>query len=231
MDVLVNLLCKYKFERLNNKLEYPIVVHCVPGAGKSSCIRELINADSRFVAYTFGEPDPPSLTGVRIESYRGVTVEGKFNVLDEYNLEQADLSKFFVVFGDPIQANTIYTLRADFICRTSRRFGKCTAQFLRDLGYEVQAEGEDTVQQGGLYDVDPFDTIVYCEEEVGCLLRRHNLEARSAAEVIGKTFESVTFVTSRDSIPVNERAIYYQCLTRHKKRLLVMSPNGTLTAT
>nr|QYF50181.1 MAG: triple gene block protein 1 [Guangdong betaflexivirus] len=230
MDVLLKFANKYKFERLSSKLDRPVVFHCVPGSGKSSCIREILAFDSRFAAYTLGAEDPPNLTNNRIKKYTGTVDEGQINLLDEYNLRAANTETFFAVFGDPIQANLDYSLRANFICRVSQRFGKCTAQLLDDLGFEVEAFGEDAVQIGGIYEVDPRDTIIYYEESVGCLLRRHSLEAFHISEIVGQTFESTTFVTSHSRLPRTDRATVFQCLTRHRRNLLIMCPNGSYTA-
>lgn len=231
MDVVIKFASKYNFERLYSKLDKPVVFHCVPGAGKSSCIREILAFDSRFAAFTLGIEDPPNLTNNRIKKYSGELSAEKLNILDEYNLERVDTSEYIAVFGDPIQAVLDYSLRAHFICRSSLRFGKCTAQLLRELDYEVEAAGEDVIQIAGLYEVDPKDNIIYYEEDVGCLLRRHQLEAHHIKELVGQTFDSVTFVTSHSRIPREERATVFQCLTRHRKSLLIMCPDGTYTST
>lgn len=230
MDVVIKFASKYNFERLYSKLEKPVVFHCVPGAGKSSCIREILAFDSRFAAFTLGIEDPPNLTNNRIKKFSGEHSADHLNILDEYNLEKVDTSKFIAVFGDPIQTVLDNSLRAHFICRLSLRFGKCTAQLLQALGYEVEASGEDVIQIAGLYEVDPRDNIIYYEEDVGCLLRRHQLDAHHINELVGQTFDSVTFVTSHSKIPRSDRATVFQCLTRHRKSLLIMCPDGTFTA-
>lgn len=230
MELIIDLAAIYKFERLNSKLGKPIVFHCVPGAGKSSLIRELLCKDSRFRAYTLGTADPPNLRGCLIQKWKGTLDSSKLNILDEYNLESTETDHFIAVFGDPIQSLQNYTLRADFICKFSRRFGQCTAALLRDLGFEVEATGDDVVQIANLYSVDPRDTILYYEEEVGCLLRRHNLAALHIREVVGQTFESVTFVTAESKVPLDCRATVFQCLSRHRSSLMIMSPDGTYTS-
>ncbi|UXX34098.1 triple gene block protein 1 [Pseudostellaria heterophylla carlavirus 1] len=230
MEIIIELACKYKFERLNSKLGRPIVFHCVPGAGKSSLIRELLCKDSRFRAYTLGIADPPNLRGCLIHKWEGSLDSSKLNILDEYNLEATETSQFIAVFGDPIQSQQSYTLRADFICKFSQRFGRCTAELLKDLGFEVEASGDDVVQIVDLYSVDPKDTILYYEENVGCLLRRHNLPALHISEAIGQTFGSVTFVTAESKIPADNRATVFQCLSRHRTSLMIMSPDGTYTS-
>nr|WJN65812.1 TGB1 [Phlox virus M] len=229
MDVLVSLLCKYGFERLNSKLELPIVVHCVPGAGKSTLIRELINQDARFEAYTAGIPDCATLTGNWIRKWEGVHNTELKLILDEYtHLEE--LPAAFALFGDPVQVNSASVKPADFICKVSRRFGSATSGLLRELGWEVHATGSDVVQISDIFTVDPQGVVIYFEEEVGCILRRHQVEAKSLKEIVGQTFATVTFVTAENS-PTTSRASAFQCLTRHREALYILCPDATYTAT
>ncbi|AKZ66615.1 triple gene block protein 1 [Atractylodes mottle virus] len=231
MDVLLRVVGKYRFTRLNSSLRQPIVFHCVPGAGKSTCIRELINLDSRFSAYTLGIPDRPNLQGIGIKQFEGQCEQGKLCILDEYTLGPFEPNLFFAVFGDPIQHKPSLSLRADFICCESRRFGRCTAQLLRTLGFEIQAEGDDVVNLGKVYGSDLTSVILYYEPEVGCILRAHNLRAFNPEEVVGQTFECVTFITGKTVLPIEERELAYQCLTRHSKELHVLTPDATYSAT
>nr|AEV23003.1 25K protein [Potato virus M] len=228
MDVLVDLLYKYKFERLNNKLAPPIVVHCVPGAGKSSLIRELIETDSRFCAYTAGVEDQPRLSGNWIRKWERQQTEGKLLVIDEYTL-LTEVPRAFALFGDPIQSNSGSVQSADFVCSTSKRFGSATCAFLRDLGWDIWSSALDLVQVSDIYVKDPEGVVVYFEEEVGCLLRSHGVEAFNLSEIVGKTFEVVTFVTSENS-PIINKAAAYQCMTRHRVALHILCPNATYTS-
>lgn len=227
MDVLVNLAKKYNFNRVCTTLNKPIVFHCVPGAGKSSLIRECCRTDSRFTAVTLGAEDERDLSGISITKYKGEVPLCDYPLLDEYTLAEELEEGWFAIFGDPIQANNRVVLRAHFTCNLSKRFGKCTAQFLRELGFDVIAEGDDLVQIAGIYEEDPRETVIYYECEVGRLLRSHSVEAYHISEITGKTFESVTFVTASDH--PTERASAYQCLTRHRKNLLILAPNATYT--
>nr|APX54978.1 triple gene block 1 protein [Kalanchoe latent virus] len=227
MDVLVNYLSKYKFVRLSSCITPPIVVHSVPGAGKSSLIRDLINSDCRFSAFTFGKEDCQSITGVRISKATKELEAREFCIFDEYL--EGDLPPWaFAAFADPLQGGSGKVLRAHFIKEESHRFGKCTAQLLRELKFSVTASGEDVVQIRGLYEVDPQDTIIYYEREVGELLRAHCVEAYSICEIRGQTFDSVTFVTA-NSKPI-DRELSFQCLTRHRRSLLILSPDASYTA-
>lgn len=228
MDILVNLLCKYNFSRVSSRLEQPVVIHCVPGAGKSSLIRELIRQDNRFVAYTAGIPDEPDLSGCWIKKWEGSIPSGKLLLLDEYTLLDS-LPEAFAVFGDPVQLNSTVVREAHFTCNISRRFGTSTGQLLRELGWDIQAEGPDLVQVSNIFTVEPVGTVIYFEEEVGCLLRRHGVKAKSLAEIRGQTFTTVTFVTSESS-PLISRVSAYQCLTRHREALYILNPDATYTS-
>ncbi|UUB84581.1 triple gene block protein 1 [Blueberry virus S] len=228
MDVLVKYLVRNKFERLSSNLTLPIVVHSVPGAGKSTLIRELIVADSRFSAYTFGKPDQPNLKGVFIKPAGADKLEGEFTILDEY-LEGNVPVGTFAVFADPLQGGSGALLRAHFIKRISHRFGTNTAHFLQKLGFEVEAEGEDVVTVADIYKEEPAGVVLYHEKEIGALLANHSVEAYCIKELRGQTFESVTFVTAEQS-PTLDRALSFQCLTRHRKSLLILCPDATYTA-
>nr|QBS17039.1 triple gene block protein 1 [Lily symptomless virus] len=226
MDVLLSLLSEFGFERLSSELSLPIVVHSVPGGGKSSLIRKLINKDRRFSAYTFGLEDCESITGVRIKKAHASIPRSEFVVFDEY-IEGDAPPWAFAVFADPLQGGPGPVLRAHFIKRRTHRFGKCTAQLLNDLSYEVESDLADVVQIQGIYETDPQGTVVYYEACVGNLLRAHSVPAYCISEIRGQTFESVTFVTSENH-PV-DRALAFQCLTRHRSSLLILSPNATYT--
>lgn len=229
MDVLVKYLLSNNYKRLTSDIRPPIVVHSVPGGGKSTLIRELLHFDSRFSAYTFGEEDPPCLTGVRIRSAREGIEKTELVIFDEYLA--GDWPPWaFALFADPLQGGSGRVLRAHFVKTESHRFGQCTAQLLRSLNFEVHATGEDLVQICDIYTIDPRDTVIFFEKEVGQLLARHSVEALCISQARGKTFDSVTFVTTEQN-PVKDRAAAFQCLTRHRKSLLILCPDATYTST
>jgi hypothetical protein len=229
MDVFVNLLCKYKFERLASCLTFPIVVHSVPGAGKTSLIRELISIDSRFSAYTYGKSDKPNITGAFIRGVEGELCEKEFVVFDEY-LAGEHPPWAFAVFADPSQGGSAPVLRAQFIKRESHRFGGKTAKFLRGLGYDIIAEGEDSVEIADIYSKDPEGVVIFHEREVGALLDAHGIESNCIQSIRGQTFETVTYVTS-ENCPLSDSTLSFQCLTRHRKKLVILCPDASYTST
>jgi hypothetical protein len=228
MEVLVNLLNKYNFTRLSSQLTLPIVVHSVPGAGKTSLIRELIAADSRFKAYTFGKADEPNVFGAYIKSAKEGSVEEEFAVFDEY-IAGKHPPWAFAVFADPSQGGGAEVLRAHFVKLHSHRFGSATSTLLRTLGYDITASGEDSVEIADIYSKDPEGTVIFHEEVIGTLLKNHGVECSCIFEVRGQTFESVTFVTAEQG-PIIDRALSFQCLTRHRKRLLILCPDASYTS-
>jgi hypothetical protein len=228
MDVLVKYLDKYKFKRVRSDLGIPVVIHSVPGAGKSSVIRDIIRADRRFEACTYGKADQPHITGKWIHSASNFAATCNFILVDEY-LEAVEPLKAFALFAYPIQGGPCKILAPHFVKTESHRFGQCTAQLLRELNFDITAEGEDVVQIKGIYEVDPRDTIIFFEREVGDLLSAHGLLCYCIDEVRGQTFESVTFATS-ESKPILDPARAFQCLTRHRKSLLILNPDATYSA-
>nr|UGN60879.1 triple gene block protein 1 [Ligustrum virus A] len=229
MDVLVKYLNKYSFTRISATIRPPIVIHCVPGAGKTSLIREIIREDSRFAAFTCGVPDKPNLEGCWIQKIPESFPHDKFILIDEYTLSSVNFEAF-AVFGDPLQSNLSIPLQANFICKFSHRFGVNTAAFLQGLGHEVEAIGTDIVTIGDIYQIEPEGQIIFFEKEIGKLLCDHGVEAKSVEEVVGQTFECVTFVTTENQ-PLIDPVATFQCVTRHRKKLIVLCPNATYTPT
>jgi hypothetical protein len=228
MDVFVDLLHKYKFERLTSNLSFPIVVHSVPGAGKTSLIRELISLDSRFCAYTYGKADVPNLTGAYIKSAGDKLAEQEFAIFDEY-LAGNHPAWAFAIFADPSQGGTAPVLRAQFVKRKSHRFGLRTATFLRELGYDITAEGEDSIEIADIYSKDPEGVVIYHEREIGALLSAHGVESHCIQSIRGQTFDTVTYVTTENA-PVSDSTLSFQCLTRHRKKLIILCPDASYTA-
>ena len=227
MDIVVNKAQSFGFQRLSSKLDLPIVLHSVPGAGKSSLIRELIK-DSRFEAYTFGEPDRPSVSGYWIRPHTELNQRNreKFILIDEYTEAGINLDFAYAVFGDPLQSDNKQVKRAHFVCKESRRFGKATAQLLQHFGFDVHSSGDDVVNITDALTVDPKGVIVYYEDEVKCLLDYNRVEAKHVREIRGKTFEEVTFITASNDLGSDPVAAF-QCLTRHKVVLNIFCPDAT----
>nr|ACM45986.1 triple gene block protein 1 [Helleborus net necrosis virus] len=232
MDYLVNKLYTNKdFERTNLPLGSPIVINCVPGAGKSTFIKDLIDHDPRFVGLTFGAVPHPDL------SSRGIIAASDYQpkagdlvLVDEYTEgDYTDLNAL-ALFGDPLQCSSRSTKPpAHYTATFSHRFGTNTAKLLRDLDYHVHAEGEDRVTFGNLYDLDPIGQNVAVEPEVISLLCKHNCDFLDLKQARGKTFDCVTFYCAESTISADLRADYFVGLTRHRRELLILNPYASLS--
>ncbi|AAL05445.1 movement protein 1 [Sugarcane striate mosaic-associated virus] len=119
MEIVCRYLDDFKFERTSLELSSPIVVHAVPGSGKSTLIRKCITENPSLTACTFGKPDLPNLTGTYIKGYK----EGeKYDIIDEYIGNRFECVPV-ALFSDPFQNCEQYINTAHYIGRTSHRFG------------------------------------------------------------------------------------------------------------
>ncbi|AFP73389.1 TGB1 [Sweet potato C6 virus] len=231
MDVIVKKLRSRGFT-FNKPIEGSfLVVNCVPGAGKSSLIRELIEEDSRFEAFTFGHPDKPNVTNCFIKSSDEIRSR-QFAIVDEYT--EGDFRKFdpIAIFGDPCQSTAFKepNLICNYFSTRTFRFGKATAALLRSLGFNIWADKEDTVEIGHIFEREPEGQIVCYEPEIQRLVERHSGFALTVEDIRGITEDVVTFITSETKFDNKHSALIYLCLTRHMSKLLILTPDGSYTS-
>ncbi|UVJ49774.1 TGB1 [Rose virus C] len=227
MDVLLSVLARSNFIESNRFESKPFVFHCVPGAGKSTLIRELLSLDERFVAITFGKPDHPNLSGRFIQS-SGVdkkVLEGKLVLIDEYNCGPYWEFKAFAVFGDPLQ-KVSKTLRANYINFETKRFGQSTCALLNSLGFEVTSNKEDVVEIAEIIGGEPEGLVVAVESEAVDIVRDSGYECYCIEELRGITAEVVTFVAASNKPPPELREEIFVALTRHRSKLLILAPDA-----
>nr|WCR76309.1 triple gene block protein 1 [American hop latent virus] len=227
MEIVLEIAEKFGFVRVSNKLSKPLVFHCVPGAGKSSLIRELLDASDCFRAYTFGACDRVNLSGkyIRRAPWSDSDILGKLLLVDEYTEGTFDLSIAFAVFGDPLQSTRDNFCTPHFTCHLSRRFGQKTASLLRLLGYQIESTKEDVVLIEDIFKADPIGEVVCYEKEIYNLLCAHCVEFKTPDEIRGATFKNVTFITA-SSEPVDSKAAFI-CLTRHTEKLQILCPDAS----
>nr|UTQ36155.1 triple gene block 1 [Grapevine rupestris stem pitting-associated virus] len=220
MNNLVKALSAFEFVGVFCSLKFPVVVHSVPGSGKSSLIRELISEDEAFVAFTAGVPDSPNLTGRYIKPYApGCAVQGKINILDEY-LSVSDTSGFDVLFSDPYQ-NVSIPREAHFIKAKTCRFGTNTCKYLQSFGFNVCSNRVDKVVVGSPFELEVEGVLICFGKEAVDLAVAHNSDFKLPCEVRGSTFDVVTLLKSRD--PTSEdKHWFYVAATRHRSKLIIM---------
>lgn len=225
MNELLSLLSKYNFTRLGLKLGDPIVINCVPGAGKTTLIRELLTSSDSFIAYSTVKSDPPNLIGKRIEKLPTELPKGKLIVLDEYQNLSHLPPGLFAVFGDPLQSSVPLNLPATFIATKTHRFGESTCSLLSSLDFEVESSKKDLVVIEDIFKGELEGTVICFESEVISLLKRHSVTFLLPCEFQGETFEVVTFVTS-GVVNLGNKNKHLICLTRHSEKLKILSPDA-----
>lgn len=232
MDVVCRVLVDEGFVSVSSQLGRPIVVNCVPGAGKSRAIRKILEEDSRFQAFTFGAADS---VNIRCRRIAGVTEfktgQNKYVIVDEYQLGDWKSLDPIAIFGDPCQSEEGSCSVPHFISTKTRRFGRSTCELLRAFDFEIESEQEDTVEVVSNLDGDVDGEVIACGPEAEFLLNWWGCPFKKFCEVRGSTFEVVTLVTDYSTIPVELRVPLFICLTRHRRRLRILNGDATFAPT
>ncbi|AMX81290.1 TGB1 [Pepper virus A] len=225
MLCVINKLVDCGFSRVGPSLNKPLIINCVPGGGKTTIIRQLLEEFDHLVAYTTASPDPINLKGNQIKALPATPEEGKLVILDEYQ-NLAKLPDWVdIAFGDPLQSCNPNLLSADFLSYRTHRFGRNTCGLLGRLGFRVESDLEDSVVFEGLFEGELEGQILCCEQEVEELLTSHSVEFLTPRTAQGKTFEVVTFCCSERPL-ANNLHLYLICLTRHTSKLRILNPEG-----
>ncbi|QKV50510.1 TGB1 [Grapevine foveavirus A] len=220
MNNLIRALELFEFEQIGEGISYPLVVHSVPGSGKTSLIRSLIKLDRSFEAFTAGVADTPNLEGCYIKPYSpNCQIPRQINILDEY-LSIEDWSKFQVLFSDPYQ-NLRCPLEASFICKRTKRFGRNTCAYLQKYGFEVRSDLEDTLVRGSPFSIKVEGLLLCFGKAAVDLAVEHKADFKLPCEVRGLTVEVVTLLKSEEPNSENKHLFYVGC-TRHSKKLIIL---------
>nr|AYQ96144.1 triple gene block 1 protein [Grapevine virus T]QCG75795.1 TGB1 [Grapevine virus T]QCG75800.1 TGB1 [Grapevine virus T] len=220
MNNLISALELFGFTKVSEEVSRPLVIHSVPGGGKTSLIRSLIKLDSDFEAFTAGVPDAPNLEGRYIKSYyAGCASTEKLSILDEY-LTAENWEGFEALFSDPYQ-NCKSPLAASYVSKKTRRFGRSTCEYLISYGFEIESELEDSVVKGSPFEVKVEGQLICFGKAAVELASNHRVEFKLPCEVRGSTFDVVTLLKSEEPNSENKHLFYIGC-TRHRKKLLIL---------
>nr|BAZ96204.1 TGB1 [Shallot latent virus] len=236
MDVFCKVLIECGFSRIDGSGNKCKIVLGVPGCGKSSCIRKLLNLDSRFIAATFGTPDPLNVTGRRIRAITELATldcTGKFLLIDEFQQGDFEELKPFALFGDVCQffdSTKPYPI-ADWYKTVSHRVNKLTCDFLRNFGFEINSSVQGNLTFRGLYEEELKGVVItYCTQ-VSALLKAHQVEHHTLASCRGSEFPNVSLCLSDSVVHREDLAKFYVCATRSTGDLLILTPDASKPST
>nr|DAZ85794.1 TPA_asm: triple gene block protein 1 [Cardamom virus X] len=193
----------------------PVVVHTVAGAGKTTVVREILHNQPNLVACTYGVPDPPTLTGLRI---LGPTDHA--DIVDEYPAATSTFGARLLL-ADPLQHRGI-THPAHYVSSHTYRFGQETCSLLASFGIHCTSDRTDKVTHSDPYTVDPVGQIIAIGAGAEELLQRHHLEYLKPCQTLGLTFEEVTILSDQDLEDVDP-VTRYIAVTRHREKLLILT--------
>nr|QTZ97116.1 triple gene block 1 [Caper latent virus] len=225
MECVYGILSEYCV-RTNRSLTKPVVVCCVPGFGKTTIIKLLIALKQCNIVSGTGA------TTDRLKSITysdGVDPQAELNILDEFQTYKGELGIFDVVLGDPDQTTPEHRKdlpKPHFIGTVSRRLGQNTTALLSAIGYNITSEcSGDVVTFEDPYVVDPVGQVVIFQERVADLLRKHSIQFKSALEIQGLEFASVSVYVEYPICSCELHSLYI-ALTRHRRSLTIFLLNA-----
>lgn len=224
------------FQRTQQPLSFPVVIHGVPGCGKSTFIKAAL-ANPNAVARTLGAPYGDSLAteGVRTHSPNESFTQ-PLRILDEYQLgERSTTSKYNLLFGDPYQGP--FRLPPHFIKSVSHRVPRPVANFLRSRGFNLESETPGVLITAHPFHPDSATQILSSDKtfHLGTsskqLCSSHLVNSYCPSELAGSEFQRVALVYHSTELK-NKTAFYVACTrTRHTLCLVSDQFNEFCTTT
>nr|AJD23417.1 triple gene block protein 1 [Yam virus X] len=228
-DRLIDLLT-LKFSRTLVPLTFPIVVHAVAGAGKTTFLNNLL-VDPIYEIVSLNDLTRAKIHGNSIKTSFSSERSERVLILDEYlQFDEETISKAQFIFSDPYQSACQPRL-AHFTCNQTQRFGNQTAEFLRKLNFDVVSDKIDELKFGHLFNSELSGTVIGYSPEVCELLSAHCVEFLEPCRTVGLTFNKVTLVLNTSNLDDIPSHILYISLTRHIESILILTPDASYSST
>ncbi|UOH28272.1 triple gene block protein 1 [Kudzu virus D] len=223
MNNIIELFEKSGFVKISDKNNPPYFLHAVPGAGKTSLLKDLLQENRQVRVYSKICIEKPNLSGRYIKLYRDEVLDESFiNILDEYAFGSF-VEGFDFYLGDPLQLSLDLTREADFIKSTSYRVPKPVCEFLCAAGHLISGVTEGSISFETFFGEEPSGTILAYQKEVLDYLRSYNLAVLSPCEVQGREFDLVTLFVAGILSEEAQCKEFYCCATRAKSKLIIRS--------
>lgn len=212
------------FKRTSQAFTLPLIIHGVPGCGKSTFIKSLLsNADVQ--ARTIGPPYGRSLTTAGVTTYQPHEhLTCSIRILDEYQHLPEAPTAFNVLVGDPFQG--VQQLNPHYFKELSHRVPRPITSFLTSRDYQISGE-----LPGKLVTSSPFSCPAELFLESDCILhlgpvsrdltQQHSLATKCPKEVVGLEFDKVALIYH--SSELQNRSDFYIACTRAKQQLFLLS--------
>ncbi|UXP34782.1 TGB1 [Garlic virus J] len=233
-QLLLQLLDNSGFRRTTEPLTTPLVIHGVPGCGKSTLIKSLLTYSS-CVAFTLGAPYGRSLAHRGVQHFDSHLVEGskaETRILDEYQLGSTEeCAHFNVLVGDPFQGKL--QLTAHYIKNLSHRVPRPVCEYLRSLDYDIIGEREGSLNFLPVFAKEtsgPTGVILHLGAISRDLTRTYNVCSQAPSAVSGLEFTELTLVYHSSEFLAN-RELFYIAATRANHTLNIITDSVNLTRT
>lgn len=222
---IITIFQQAGFTRTHLPTSFPLTIHGVPGSGKSTALKQLLNNPDIFVC-TLGKPYGDSLTTPGVQAYDPDTnLNHRFRVLDEYqHADSSVTARFNVLVGDPYQG--AHRFEPHLIKEFSHRVPRPVTHWLHARGFQISS-----TKPGSLTTANPFQlpqnhsylthTLIHLGPVSHKLCLTHNLHTHCPYDLAGAEFDNVTIIAH--SSEFSNRPALYIATTRAKTNLIILS--------